>query len=159
MTAASPIIGIVILLPILAGIPATAETADERVRALAAELRCVVCQNQSLLDSDADLAKDMRALIRERVTAGDTDEAIVDAVDIEDGLIVPVVRDADRLDLALSRAVGEAAQRTPEKNRCRGRGRPKYSRNVLPSYARHRMPWRCSSGTTLSTKFSRPAGR
>ena len=78
MTAASPIIGIVILLPILAGIPATAETADERVRALAAELRCVVCQNQSLLDSDADLAKDMRALIRERVAAGDTDEAIVD---------------------------------------------------------------------------------
>jgi len=76
--AASPVIGIVILLPILASVPATAETADERVRALAAELRCVVCQNQSLLDSDADLAKDMRALIRERVTAGDTDEAIVD---------------------------------------------------------------------------------
>ena len=76
--AASPVIGIVILLPILASVPATAETADERVRALAAELRCVVCQNQSLLDSDADLAKDMRALIRERVAAGDTDEAIVD---------------------------------------------------------------------------------
>lgn len=78
MTAASPVIGIVVLLPFLAGIPATAETTDERVRALAAELRCVVCQNQSLLDSDADLAKDMRALIRERVAAGDTDEVIVD---------------------------------------------------------------------------------
>ena len=78
MTAASPVIGIAILLPILAGFPATAETADERVRALTAELRCVVCQNQSLLDSDADLAKDMRALIRERVAAGDTDEVIVD---------------------------------------------------------------------------------
>ncbi|MXX22434.1 MAG: cytochrome c-type biogenesis protein CcmH [Rhodospirillales bacterium] len=70
--------GIVVLLPVLASVPATAETADERVRALAAELRCVVCQNQSLLDSDADLAKDMRALIQERVAAGDTDEAIVD---------------------------------------------------------------------------------
>lgn len=78
MTAATPVIGIVVLLSVLAGVPATAETTDERVRALAAELRCVVCQNQSLLDSDADLAKDMRALIRERVTAGDTDEAIVD---------------------------------------------------------------------------------
>ncbi len=76
--AASPVIGIVVLLPVLASVPATAETADERVRALAAELRCVVCQNQSLLDSDADLAKDMRALIQERVAAGDTDEAIVD---------------------------------------------------------------------------------
>ncbi len=78
MTTAAPVIGLVALLPILASVPATAETADERVRALAAELRCVVCQNQSLLDSDADLAKDMRALIRERVAAGDPDEAIVD---------------------------------------------------------------------------------
>ena len=78
MTAATSAIGIVVLLPILASVPAMAETADERVRALAAELRCVVCQNQSLLDSDADLAKDMRVLIRERVAAGDTDEAIVD---------------------------------------------------------------------------------
>ncbi|MCY3855719.1 MAG: cytochrome c-type biogenesis protein CcmH [Rhodospirillales bacterium] len=78
MTAPSPVIGIVVLLPVLASVPATAETADERVRALAAELRCVVCQNQSLLDSDADLAKDMRALIQERVAAGDTDEVIVD---------------------------------------------------------------------------------
>ena len=78
MTAAASVIGIVVLLPILASVPATAESTDERVRALAAELRCVVCQNQSLLDSDADLAKDMRALIRERVEAGDPDEAIVD---------------------------------------------------------------------------------
>ncbi len=78
MTAVAPVIGIVVLLPILASVPATAESSDERVRALAAELRCVVCQNQSLLDSDADLAKDMRALIRERVEAGDPDEAIVD---------------------------------------------------------------------------------
>ncbi len=78
MTGAASVIGIVVLLPILASVPATAESSDERVRALAAELRCVVCQNQSLLDSDADLAKDMRALIRERVEAGDPDEAIVD---------------------------------------------------------------------------------
>lgn len=53
------------------------EDPEARARALASELRCVVCQNQSLLDSDADLARDMRALIRERIDAGDTDETIV----------------------------------------------------------------------------------
>jgi cytochrome c-type biogenesis protein CcmH len=71
------VIGLLLLLPALASQAGAAEESDARVRALAAELRCVVCQNQSLLDSDADLAKDMRALIRERVDAGDSDEAIV----------------------------------------------------------------------------------
>ena len=85
-----------------------------------------------------------------------TDKAVVD---VEDGLIVPVLRDADRLDLALSRVVEKAAQGIPEKNRFGGRGRPRFSRNVLPSYSRRRMPRRRNSGTTLSTKSSRPAGR
>lgn len=71
------VIGLLLLLPAFAGQAGAADESDARVRALAAELRCVVCQNQSLLDSDADLAKDMRALIRERVDAGDSDEAIV----------------------------------------------------------------------------------
>lgn len=77
MRAVPSVIGILLLLPALASHARAAEDSDARVRALAADLRCVVCQNQSLLDSDADLAKDMRVLIRERVDAGDTDEAIV----------------------------------------------------------------------------------
>jgi cytochrome c-type biogenesis protein CcmH len=50
---------------------------EARARALTAELRCVVCQNQSVDDSDAPLAKDIRVLVRERITAGDTDEEVI----------------------------------------------------------------------------------
>ncbi len=69
--------GSCLLLTALTGDGLAADDPDARMRALAEELRCVVCQNQSLLDSDADLAKDMRELIRERAAAGDTDEAII----------------------------------------------------------------------------------
>ena len=48
---------------------------EARARALSAELRCMVCQNQSIDDSDADLAHDLRVLVRERIKAGDSDEA------------------------------------------------------------------------------------
>ena len=51
---------------------------EERARALFRELRCMVCQNQSIDDSDAPLAKDLRMLVRERVAAGDSDAAIKD---------------------------------------------------------------------------------
>lgn len=51
---------------------------EERARALSAELRCMVCQNQSIDDSNADLAKDLRLLVRERLKAGDTDEQVLD---------------------------------------------------------------------------------
>jgi cytochrome c-type biogenesis protein CcmH len=47
-----------------------------RARALSAELRCMVCQNQSIDDSDAPLAHDIRVLIRERLAAGESDAAI-----------------------------------------------------------------------------------
>ncbi len=47
---------------------------EKRARALSTELRCLVCQNQSIDDSDASLAKDLRVLLRERLVAGDTDE-------------------------------------------------------------------------------------
>jgi cytochrome c-type biogenesis protein CcmH len=47
---------------------------EARAHALSKELRCVVCQNQSIDDSDAGLAKDMRIILRERIAAGDTDE-------------------------------------------------------------------------------------
>ena len=67
--------------------PALAVTPDEvlddpaleaRARALSAELRCMVCQNQSIDDSDAPLAKDLRVLVRERLVAGDSDTEVVD---------------------------------------------------------------------------------
>lgn len=53
---------------------------EARARALSAELRCLVCQNQSIDESEATLAKDLRVLIRERLTAGDSDQAIMDFV-------------------------------------------------------------------------------
>ena len=53
---------------------------ETRARAISAELRCLVCQNQSIDDSDADLAKDLRVLVRQRLTAGDSDSEIFDFV-------------------------------------------------------------------------------
>jgi cytochrome c-type biogenesis protein CcmH len=49
---------------------------EARARHLSAELRCMVCQNQSIDDSEAPLAKDIRILVRERLSAGDSDEAV-----------------------------------------------------------------------------------
>jgi len=51
---------------------------EARARELSAGLRCLVCQNQSIDDSDADLAKDLRLLVRERLVAGDTNEEVLD---------------------------------------------------------------------------------
>lgn len=53
---------------------------EARARALSAHLRCLVCQNQSIDDSNADLARDLRILVRERLTAGDTDDEVIDFV-------------------------------------------------------------------------------
>jgi cytochrome c-type biogenesis protein CcmH len=53
-------------------------TLESRARALSQELRCMVCQNQSIDDSDAPLAKDLRVLVRERLTAGDSDNQVTD---------------------------------------------------------------------------------
>lgn len=49
---------------------------ETRARALSAELRCPVCQNQSIDDSDAPLARDLRLLLRRRLLAGDSDDEI-----------------------------------------------------------------------------------
>src|SRR5208283_2545181 len=49
---------------------------EARARALSAELRCMVCQNQSIDDSDAPLARDIRLLIRERIGAGETNDTV-----------------------------------------------------------------------------------
>lgn len=49
---------------------------EARARDLSSELRCLVCQNQSIDDSDAELARDLRRLVRERIAAGDSDAAV-----------------------------------------------------------------------------------
>ncbi|CAN7595682.1 cytochrome c-type biogenesis protein CcmH [Bosea sp. LjRoot90] len=53
---------------------------EQRARGISSGLRCLVCQNQSIDDSDAPLAKDLRILVRERLTAGDSDGAVIDFV-------------------------------------------------------------------------------
>ena len=72
---------------IMAATPARAVQPDEiladpakesRARELSKELRCMVCQNQSIDDSDAPLARDLRLLVRERISAGDTDAQVID---------------------------------------------------------------------------------
>jgi cytochrome c-type biogenesis protein CcmH len=74
---------------LVAAVPALAVNPDEvladpaleaRARALSAELRCMVCQNQSIDDSNAELARDLRLLVRERLKSGDSDEAVIDYV-------------------------------------------------------------------------------
>jgi cytochrome c-type biogenesis protein CcmH len=50
---------------------------EGRARELSKNLRCLVCQNESIDDSDADLAKDLRVLLRQRLQAGDTDQQAV----------------------------------------------------------------------------------
>ncbi len=51
---------------------------ESRARNLSRELRCMVCQNQSIDDSDAPLARDLRLLVRERISAGDSDDKVLD---------------------------------------------------------------------------------
>jgi len=51
---------------------------EARARDLSRELRCMVCQNQSIDDSEAPLAKDLRLLVRERLTQGDSDKQVLD---------------------------------------------------------------------------------
>ncbi|RTM14468.1 MAG: cytochrome c-type biogenesis protein CcmH [Nevskiaceae bacterium] len=51
---------------------------EARARDLSRELRCMVCQNQSIDDSDAPLARDLRLLVRERIASGDSDSQVID---------------------------------------------------------------------------------
>lgn len=76
-----------LILVLAAAMPALAVQPDEvlkdpaleaRARALSRDLRCMVCQNQSIDDSDAPLARDLRILVRERLTAGDSDKQVID---------------------------------------------------------------------------------
>ena len=53
---------------------------EARARALTKDLRCVVCQNQSVDDSDAPLAKDIRVLVREKIAQGQSDQQVIDFI-------------------------------------------------------------------------------
>jgi cytochrome c-type biogenesis protein CcmH len=53
---------------------------EARARMIHKQLRCLVCQNQSIDDSNADLARDLRILVRERIAAGDSDQAAIDYI-------------------------------------------------------------------------------
>lgn len=77
-----------LILCLLAG-PAWAVQPDEilddpaleaRARDLGTELRCLVCRNENIENSDADLARDLRLLVRERLVAGDTDAEVIDHI-------------------------------------------------------------------------------
>src|SRR5690606_6186212 len=58
---------------------------EQRAREISRELRCLVCQNQSIEDSNAALARDLRRIVRERVAAGDSDSAMLDGAVARDG--------------------------------------------------------------------------
>jgi cytochrome c-type biogenesis protein CcmH len=81
------VVGLVVAAALASAAPAFAVTPDEilpdpqleaRARALSHELRCMVCQNQSIDDSDAPLAHDLRVLVRDRLKAGDSDPQVID---------------------------------------------------------------------------------
>lgn len=61
---------------------------EARARSLSKELRCMVCQNQSIDDSEAQLARDLRVLVRERLVAGDTNAEVLDFVEQRYGAFV-----------------------------------------------------------------------
>jgi cytochrome c-type biogenesis protein CcmH len=61
---------------------------EARARTLSKELRCLVCQNQSIDESNADLAHDLRVLLRQRLVAGDTDQQVLDFVAARYGVFV-----------------------------------------------------------------------
>jgi cytochrome c-type biogenesis protein CcmH len=82
------VIALVIALVMLAAAPPAAHAVEpgemlknpvleKRAREISKRLRCLVCQNQSIDDSDADLAHDLRVLVRERLTAGESDQQVI----------------------------------------------------------------------------------
>ena len=83
------LIALTLLLSALFSVGASAVQPDEiledpaleaRAREISKNLRCLVCQNQSIDDSDAELARDLRLLVRQRLVAGDGDQDVIDYV-------------------------------------------------------------------------------
>ena len=70
---------------------------EERAREVSKGLRCLVCQNQSIDESDAELARDLRLLVRQRLTAGDSNQQVIDYVGSRYGdfvLLMPPLKGA-----------------------------------------------------------------
>lgn len=81
----SALLALALLAPVAAGAVQPDEVMkdpgmESRARSISAGLRCLVCQNQSIDDSDAPLAKDLRLIVRERLQKGDSDKAVLDYV-------------------------------------------------------------------------------
>ena len=86
LAAAAPATAVVLVLGVMAG-PARAlsdpaemlrdPVLEARAEQVGSQLRCLVCQNESIEDSGADLARDLRAIVRQRVSAGDSDRQVV----------------------------------------------------------------------------------
>jgi cytochrome c-type biogenesis protein CcmH len=74
---------------------------EARARDLSRELRCMVCQNQSIDDSEAPLARDLRLLVRERIAAGDSDSQVIDFLVARYGQFVLLRPRFERQTLAL----------------------------------------------------------
>ncbi len=80
--AAAVVLGVLLALPAFAVsdpaelLPDRAQ--EQRAEALGHQLRCLVCQNESVEESNADLARDLRRIIRERIVAGDSDQQVTD---------------------------------------------------------------------------------
>ncbi len=74
------VLGVAFALPVFAVQPDEVlddPVLEERAREMSAELRCLVCRNESIDESNAELAKDLRLLVRERLLAGDTNEQVM----------------------------------------------------------------------------------
>jgi len=70
---------IILAMALLIASPAFAQTTPEEIRAreIGSQLRCVVCQNQSIEESDAELAQDMRRVVREQIATGSSDAEVI----------------------------------------------------------------------------------
>jgi len=78
MRARAPLVGLALALVLAAGAAAQARRVPEQqVHDVAAQLRCVVCQNLSVADSPSEMASQMRAIVRERLEAGEAPEQVV----------------------------------------------------------------------------------
>jgi cytochrome c-type biogenesis protein CcmH len=107
MTARRLLLPLLAMLAVLAAEPAAGATdpgeiltdpsLEARARALSKELRCLVCQNQSIDDSDAELARDLRRIVREQLAGGKSDDEIIAFLTARYGdfvLLKPPVRPA-----------------------------------------------------------------
>ena len=111
---------------------------EARARELSRELRCMVCQNQSIDDSEAPLARDLRLLVRERIAAGDSNRQVIDFLVARYGEFV-LLRAAVQPAYAGAVAVAAAGARGWRNWRCGSNSR---RRSKSPGHGRYKA---CSS--------------